>query len=195
MMNEGYSFIFTTPVGPRLPRPGHRMLTRPPRSTCWPTGSGISLGRERPKSYEPGQCRQRAAQVPTGPSCAASLSPRADRPHRSPGDPAAVTPADLGRQPCSRSRSSGCRVPDQRPMAPGYGRRELQRRPRQDPGAGGRERLGQDGLGAGRDGARSSAPGLPGRAVFRHDSRGRDLVFTPAWPRPTSVRSGATTSP
>ena len=157
MLNEGYQFIFSSLLGPRLPGARHHAVG----PVVQPRGRRAAR-LARPGAAQELEPRGLRAQVPAGPAqpespAARSSAAQANRRTAKAQASAAARSKDL----LSVDRSAR-RVPDRGPVAPGDGGRHLHVGTRQDPRPGGRERLGQDRLGPGHHGA-PAAEGLPGQ--------------------------------
>ena len=184
MLNEGYQFIFTTPWA--LVFPGLAIMLTVLSFNLVADGLRDSLGRERPKSSQPGRApssatrRSRLARLrggstrPTGP--AGAPPPRA----------ATAAPDDT----LLSVKNLRIEFLTNGQWLPVMEEASFTRRAGQDAGAGRRERFGQDGLGPRRHGP-APAPRLPGQ---RDGPASRDATSC-ASPRPSSARSGATRSP
>ena len=152
MLQEGFNFIDSAPWA--LVFPGLLIMFTVLSFNWVADGLRDSLGRERPKASG-GSTRGRTE--PRGwAACSAGARSRALRPL--PG-PAERGPAAVGRGPADR-------VPDERRMAPGDGRGNVLRDARPDPRSRRGERVGQDGLGPGRDGP-PAAESLEGLGIGR----------------------------
>ncbi len=190
MLNEGYRS--SSPRRGPSSSPVWPSCSPSSPSTSWPTGSRDSLGRERPKSSSLVSTATilmtRLRRSPLGPN--ARSRRRADRRRSRRRLPCRPCSRLADRRPhCFRSTAPH-RVPDQRPMVPGDGGCELQRRPGQDAWVWS-ERAARARPSRPWPSWASCRPGVAGPAG-PPGSRG---VTSCASPRLTSARSAATRSP